>query len=45
MGTGDAMRVSRWERGEHKPNNENLLVLASVLKRDISFFYEERKAA
>lgn len=47
LGRGDLMLVSRWERGEHRPNDENLLALANVLKRDVPWFYtdHERKAA
>lgn len=40
LGSGDAMKVSRWERGEHLPSNESLAALAAVLGRDPSWFYE-----
>lgn len=46
LGAGDAMKVSRWERGEHLPSKESLAALASVLGREPSWFYEaEREAA
>lgn len=47
LGAGDAMKVSRWERGEHLPSNESMAALASVLGRDPAWFYEpnESKAA
>jgi len=48
IGRGDAMSVSRWERGEHRPDVENMEALARVLKRDVAWFYsghEMRDAA
>lgn len=39
LGRGDAMTVSRWERGEHKPSDESLLALARVLDRPVAWFY------
>jgi transcriptional regulator with XRE-family HTH domain len=46
LGSGDAMKVSRWERGEHLPSSESLVALAVLLGVDVSWFYEsEEKAA
>ncbi len=48
LGRGDAMSVSRWERGEHKPSDESLVALATVLQRDVAWFYTahpDQKAA
>jgi transcriptional regulator with XRE-family HTH domain len=42
LGRGDAMTISRWERGEHKPNDENIVRVAAVLERDPSWFFEDR---
>jgi transcriptional regulator with XRE-family HTH domain len=43
MGRGDAMTVSRWERGEHKPSDENIVLLARVLSRDPGWFFVDRE--
>lgn len=40
----DLMMVSRWERGVHRPNDENLCALATALGRDVSWFYTEAVA-
>jgi transcriptional regulator with XRE-family HTH domain len=45
LGTGDAMRISRWERGEHRPKDDNLLHLAQVLGRDVAWFYTDHEMA
>lgn len=45
LGRGDAMTVSRWERGEHKPSDESLVALASVLQRPVAWFYVDHEAA
>lgn len=45
IGSGDAMKVSRWERGEHLPSNESLVALAHVFGVDTSWFYESEEAA
>lgn len=46
LGRGDQMTVSRWERGEHKPSDDYLLLLADVLACVPADFYEiERSAA
>lgn len=45
LGRGDAMAVSRWERGENRPNDENMIALAEILGREVSWFYEDRVAA
>lgn len=41
------MTVSRWERGEHRPNDANLIALAGVLGQTVAWFYtdHEREAA
>ncbi len=41
LGSSDAMAVSRWERGVHRPNEENLVALAELLGRDVAWFYSE----
>jgi transcriptional regulator with XRE-family HTH domain len=41
LGRGDAMTVSRWERGEHRPSDEYLIALSRVLDRDVAWFYTE----
>jgi transcriptional regulator with XRE-family HTH domain len=47
LGSGDLMTVSRWERGEHRPNDANLIALAGVLGQTVAWFYtdHEREAA
>lgn len=48
LGSGDAMTVSRWERGTHIPSVERLVRLAEVLDRDVAWFYSppiEKRAA
>lgn len=35
----DVMAVSRWERAEHRPSDDNLLIVASVLGRDFAWFF------
>ena len=35
----DQMLVYKWERGDHRPNDENLAALAEALGRDIAWFY------
>jgi transcriptional regulator with XRE-family HTH domain len=47
VGLKDAMAVSRWERGEHRPNLENLSALAEVFGCDVSWFFadHQREAA
>lgn len=37
----EAQRVSKWERGENKPNDENLERLATGLNVDVSYFYSD----
>lgn len=39
LGRGDAMTVSRWERGEHTPSGEYLVNLAEVLHCQVADFY------
>jgi len=41
LGTGDAMTISRWERGAHRPSDQSLVALAELLKRPVSWFYTE----
>lgn len=38
----DQMLVYKWERGQHRPNDDNLASLASVTNRDVSWFYVDR---
>lgn len=45
LGTGDVMAVSRWERGEHKPNDANLIALAGVLGKPVAWFYTDHIGA
>lgn len=47
LGRGDGMTVSRWERGEHKPSDENLVALAEILGITVADFFTEpeREAA
>ncbi len=45
LGRGDAMTVSRWERAENRPNDENLVALCEVLHREPSWFYAEHKSS
>ena len=35
----DVMAVSRWERAEHRPSDDNLAIVASVLGRDFPWFF------
>lgn len=44
LGSGDAMRVSRWERGAHLPAPENLVALSAIFHVDPSWFYEKEAA-
>ncbi len=41
LGRGDAMSVSRWERGEHKPSDESLVALAEILGQPVGWFYTD----
>lgn len=43
LGRGNAMAVSRWERGEHRPSDENLVALTAVLRRDVAWFYTDHE--
>ena len=45
LGSGDAMKVSRWERGEHLPSGESLVALAEILRVSVSWFYETEDVA
>lgn len=45
LGSGDAMKVSRWERGEHLPSGESLVALADVLGVDVAWFYGREEQA
>lgn len=47
LGRGDAMTVSRWERGEHKPGDEYLCALADLFGCAPGDFFvdQERSAA
>jgi transcriptional regulator with XRE-family HTH domain len=39
------MTVSRWERGEHRPNDENLIALSRVFDREPAWFLTEHEEA
>lgn len=39
----DPMMVSKWERGWHRPSDENLIALSRELKRDLAWFYTEHE--
>lgn len=41
----DSMAVSRWERGMHRPTDDNLFALADVLDQDPGWFYAEHHRA
>lgn len=41
MGRGDAMTISRWERGEHRPGDENLIAVAAALGIDVADLFRE----
>jgi transcriptional regulator with XRE-family HTH domain len=45
VGTGDAMKVSRWERGENLPSAAALFSLAEIFDVDVAWFYESEEAA
>lgn len=45
IGSGDAMKVSRWERGENLPSGESLIALSEVLSESVSWFYETPEEA
>ena len=35
----DSMLVSKWERGWHRPSDENLIALAGLFKCDVGWLY------
>lgn len=37
----DGNAVSRWERGAHRPSDENLVLLSRALDREIAWFYRD----
>lgn len=39
------MLVYKWERGDHRPNDENMAALAHFSGRAISWFYENHVPA
>lgn len=41
LGRGDAMTISRWERGEHLPTGENLVALARTLQVTVADLFTE----
>lgn len=45
LGRGDAMTVSRWERGEHVPSIDNLVVLADVLAVTVAWLHTDHDEA
>lgn len=44
LGTGDQMTISRWERGEHRPSDENLIRVARALNVDVAQLFMEKAA-
>lgn len=44
-GKADSNQVSKWERGEHKPGDNNLEHIAKALEVDPSFFMAAKPAA
>lgn len=45
LGRGDAMAISRWERGVNRPADVTLLRLGEVLGQPIVWFYTEHDKA
>lgn len=45
LGRGDQMTVSRWERGEHTPSPEYLVLLGRALDCDPGDFYAANRRA
>lgn len=39
----DPMLVSKWERGWHKPSDENLTLVALYTGRDLGWFYTQHR--
>lgn len=39
----DPGQVAKWRRGDHMPSERHLLALAAFFKRDMSWFYEDRR--
>ena len=39
----DPQQISKWERGILKPSTPNLVALATALKRDLGWFYEQHE--
>jgi transcriptional regulator with XRE-family HTH domain len=37
----DAMLVSKWERGRHRPSDQNLQLVAEVTGRELAWFYTD----
>lgn len=40
----EPIQISRWERGENKPDLDRLELLAGVLRRPLSYFFGEPEA-
>lgn len=45
MGLKDFMAISRWERGEHRPKDENLIALCEALDISVASLYEIHEQA
>lgn len=41
----DPMVVSKWERGWHRPSNENMERLAAALGQTVAWFYTDHQKA
>lgn len=44
IGLRDFMAVSRWERGEHRPSEANIVALAEALNVTVADLYMEQAA-
>lgn len=44
IGLNDFMTVSRWERGQHRPSNENLVALSEALNITVGELFTELAA-
>jgi transcriptional regulator with XRE-family HTH domain len=40
----DAGLVSKWERGKHRPSDENLVAIGETIDRDLLWFYSDHSA-
>lgn len=37
----DSSLISKWERAEHRPSDENVAALAEYLEKDLGWFYTD----